>query len=181
MNTKNCAEFFFLPHRCANFAVKFVQNTVMKKISLILVVLLSSLFSMSAQKPIKWRSNVKMTSETEGVVTIKAIIEPGWHLYGMQIPSGGPKATKIDLTSSEGVKFVGNITPSIAPKKVYDKTFDLNLNWWDQNVTFTQKFKVTSKKSAKIVGVISYMGCNDQTCSPPSTQSINIVVPSFKK
>ena len=153
----------------------------MKKISLILVVLLSTILSVSAQKPIKWRSNVKMTSETEGVVTIKAIIEPGWHLYGTQIPSGGPKATKIDLSSSEGVKFVGNITPSIAPKKVYDKTFDLNLNWWDQNVSFTQKFKLSSKKGAKIVGVISFMGCNDQTCLPPSTQSINIVVPSFKK
>ena len=153
----------------------------MKKISLILVVLLSTILSVSAQKPIKWRSNVKMTSETEGVVTIKAIIEPGWHLYGTQIPSGGPKATKIDLSSSEGVKFVGNVTPSIAPKKVYDKTFDLNLNWWDQNVSFTQKFKLSSKKGAKIVGVISFMGCNDQTCLPPSTQSINIVVPSFKK
>ncbi len=153
----------------------------MKKISLILVVLLSSIVSMSAQKPIKWRSNIKMTSETEGVVTIKAIIEPGWHLYGTQIPSGGPKATKIDLSSSEGVKFVGDVTPSIAPKKVHDKTFDLNLNWWDQNVTFTQKFKLSSKKGAKIVGVISFMGCNDQTCLPPSTQSINIVVPSFKK
>lgn len=153
----------------------------MKKISLILVVLLSTILSMSAQKPIKWRSNVKMTSETEGVVTIKAIIEPGWHLYGTQIPSGGPKATKIDLSSSEGVKFVGSVTSSIAPKKVYDKTFDLNLNWWDQNVTFTQKFKLSSKNGAKIVGVISFMGCNDQTCLPPSTQSINIVVPSFKK
>ena len=153
----------------------------MKKISLIITFLLCTIVSVYAQNPIKWRSSVKMTSATEGVVTIKAIIQPGWHLYGTQIPSGGPKATKFDLSSSVGVKLEGAIKPSISPKKVYDKAFDLNLNWWDQTVEFTQKFKLTSKSNAKIVGSITYMGCNDQTCLPPSTQTINVLVPPHKK
>lgn len=136
---------------------------------------------MSAQKPIKWRTSVKMTSKTEGVVTMKAIIENGWHLYGTNIPSGGPKATKFDLSQSIGVKFIGGTVPSVTPKNVYDNTFGLNLNWWDKTVIFTQKFKLTGKPNAKIIGSISYMGCNDQTCLPPSSQSINIVVPKYTK
>ena len=112
---------------------------------------------------------------------MKAIIENGWHLYGTNIPSGGPKATKFDLSQSIGVKFIGGTGPSVAPKNVYDNTFGLNLNWWDKTVIFTQKFRLTGKPNAKIIGSISYMGCNDQTCLPPSTQSINIVVPKFTK
>lgn len=153
----------------------------MKKISLIFAFILFSVVSISAQKPIKWRSSVKMTSKTEGVVTIKAIIQPGWHLYGTNLPEGGPKATKFDLSSSKGVKFVGQLTPSVKPKTVFDKSFGMNLNWWDQSLSFTQKFKVTDKKNAKIIGSISYMGCNDETCLPPSTQTINLIVPTYKK
>ena len=153
----------------------------MKKISLIFALILLSLVSMSAQKPIKWRSTVKMTSKTEGVITIKAIIQPGWHLYGTNLPEGGPKATKFDFSSSKGVKFVGQVTPSENPKNIYDKSFGMNLSWWDQTLSFTQKFKVTDKKNARIIGSISYMGCNDETCLPPSTQTINLIVPTYKK
>lgn len=153
----------------------------MKKISLILAFVLFTLLSVSAQKPIKWRSSIKMTSQTEGIITMKAVIEKGWHLYGTNIPSGGPKATKFDLSQSVGVKLVGNVTPSFAPKNVLDNTFGIKLNWWDQTVTFTQKFKLTGKPNAKIIGSISFMGCNDETCLPPSTQSINILVPKYTK
>lgn len=153
----------------------------MRKIALFFAIIMLSVVSLSAQKPIKWRSSVKMTSKTEGVVTIKAIIEPGWHLYGTELPSGGPKATKFDFSESKGVKLVGNVVPSVKPKTVYDKSFGMNLCWWEKTLTFTQKFKLAGKGEAKIIGSISYMGCNDQTCLPPSTQSVNLVVPAYKK
>lgn len=153
----------------------------MKKISLLFALILFAAISMSAQKPIKWRSSVKMTSKTEGVITIKAIISTGWHLYGTNIPSGGPKATKFDFSASKGIKLVGGVVPSIKPKNVYDNTFGINLNWWDKTVTFTQKFKLTGKGNAKVIGSITYMGCNNQTCLPPSSQSINFVVPKYNK
>ena len=153
----------------------------MKKTALILSLILFSVIALSAQSPIKWRCKVKMISETEGVVTMKAIIEQGWHLYGTNLPSGGPKSTKFDLTSSTGIKFIGDIAPSVAPKKVHDNVFDLDLNWWENTVSFTQKFKLTGKGTPKVSGTISYMGCNDQTCLPPSTQNINIIVSPSKK
>lgn len=153
----------------------------MKRISLIFALILFSVVSMSAQKPIKWRSSVKMTSKTEGVITIRAIIQQGWHLYGTNLPQGGPKATKFDFSSSKGIELVGQVTPSVNPKTVFDKSFGLNLNWWEQSLTFTQKFKVTDKSIAEIIGSVSYMGCNDETCLPPSTQTINLKVPTYKK
>ena len=62
--------------------------------------------------PIEWRVSVKMTSEKEGTLIMKAIIEPGWHLYGMELPDGGPKPTVFDLSGSQGIQYEGNITPS---------------------------------------------------------------------
>lgn len=153
----------------------------MKRISLIFALILFSVVSMSAQKPIKWRSSVKMTSKTEGVITIRAIIQQGWHLYGTNLPQGGPKATKFDFSSSKGIELVGQVTPSVNPKTVFDKSFGMNLNWWEQSLTFTQKFKVTDKSIAKIIGSVSYMGCNDETCLPPATQAIKLSVPAYKK
>lgn len=153
----------------------------MKKIILILSIVVLSSIMVSAQKPIKWRTSAKMINETEGVITMKAIIEPGWHLYGTDIPSGGPKATKFDLSSSTGITLVGDVVPSSQPLKVHDKVFDLTLSWWDKTTTFTQKFKKNKEENAKIVGTIQYMGCNDQTCLPPSTQKINITVSATKK
>ncbi len=153
----------------------------MKKLIVILSAIVFTSLLLSAQKPIKWRSSAKMINETEGVITIKAIIEPGWHLYGVDIPSGGPKATKFDFSGSVGVKLVGNVEPSTKPIKVHDNVFDLTLNWWDKTTTFTQKFIKNKKENAKIIGTIQYMGCNDQTCLPPSTQQINITVPDYKK
>ncbi len=153
----------------------------MRKISLLLAIVVAATFGAIAQNPIKWRTSVTMISETEGVVTMKAILQNGWHLYGTELPAGGPKATKFDLSASTGVTFIGTPVPSIKPVEKHDDMFNLTLNWWDKNVTFTQKFKVTDASTAKIIGVINYMGCNDETCAPPKKQKISIVVPPYKK
>ena len=153
----------------------------MRKISLLLAIVVAATFGAIAQNPIKWRTSVTMTSETEGVVTMKAILQNGWHLYGTELPAGGPKATKFDLSASTGVIFIGTLVPSIKPAEQHVDMFNLTLNWWDKNVTCTQKFKVTDASTAKIIGVINYMGCNDETCAPPKKQKISIVVPPYKK
>lgn len=153
----------------------------MKKVVLLLAIMIVATIGALAQNPIKWRTSVSMTSETEGVVTMKAVLQQGWHLYGTELPAGGPKATKFDFSASQGVQFVGTPVPSIKPVEKHDAMFNLTLNWWDKNVTFTQKFKVTDATTAKIVGVINYMGCNDETCAPPKKEKISIVVSAYKK
>ena len=56
----------------------------MKRIFIFLTVLITAVFlnvaSAQAPKHVTWRLTVKMTSATEGVMTLKAVIEPGWHL-----------------------------------------------------------------------------------------------------
>lgn len=123
----------------------------------------------SSQTTFNWTSNVKMTSATQGEIILKVTIADGWHLYGMNLPKGGPKPTAFDFSASKGIKLVGGVTASSKPISKMDKMFNLNLSYWVGNVTFRQKFKVTNAADAFVDGKVSYMGCNDKTCSPPKT------------
>ncbi|MCM1349407.1 MAG: protein-disulfide reductase DsbD N-terminal domain-containing protein [Firmicutes bacterium] len=136
--------------------------------------------AMSQSRNIEWRSNVRMITPTEGEVIVKAIVAPGWHLYGTELPNGGPKPTVIDLSASRGVKFTTNLTPGVAPTVKQDKMFNLKLSYWGSDVTFRRRFKVTDAKNARIEGTVTYMGCNDATCLPPATFKISKPVPVKK-
>ncbi len=144
----------------------------MKKILFILSFIILAAVSVQAQEAIRWRMAVKMTSDTEGVVTLRALVSDGWHLYGTSLPENGPKPTVFNFSGSTGVKFTGDIRSSRKPLTVEDKMFGMTLNWWDANVEFTRTFKVEKKDGAKIVAGIEYMGCNDKTCLPPKKQTL---------
>lgn len=121
--------------------------------------------------PVKWKSGIKMTDATNGVVTFTATVDAGWHVYGTQLPAGGPEPTSVHW-NNQGVKLVGGLTPSKAAHKQHDETFDMDLSWWTGSVTLSQKFTVTAKEY-KIEGSIRYMACDDENCTPPKSESFS--------
>lgn len=121
--------------------------------------------------PVKWKSAIKMTDATNGVVTFTATVDAGWHVYGTHLPSGGPEPTSVQW-NNQGVKLVGGLTPSKAAHKQHDETFDMDLSWWTGSVTLSQKFTVTAKEY-KIEGSIRYMACDDENCTPPKSESFS--------
>ena len=121
--------------------------------------------------PVKWKSTIKMTDATNGVVTFTATVDAGWHVYGTHLPSGGPEPTSVQW-NNQGVKLVGGLTPSKAAHKQHDETFDMDLSWWTGSVTLSQKFTVTAKEY-KIEGSIRYMACDDENCTPPKSESFS--------
>ncbi|MDE5688644.1 MAG: protein-disulfide reductase DsbD N-terminal domain-containing protein [Paramuribaculum sp.] len=147
----------------------------MRRIIFLIFITFCAVFPAFSQNPdpIRWQVTVKMTSATEGTAVFKARITPGWHLYGLKLPQGGPKATVIDASASTGIKFRGELKADRQPLKVHDSMFDLDLTWWDADIAFRRSFKVTDPANARIAGTINYMGCNDQTCSPPKSQTFD--------
>ena len=132
--------------------------------------------------PVRWRTIVKMTSPTEGNVTFRALISQGWHLYGLEVPEGGPKATTFDLSKSTGVEFTGPVKPARAPLSVEDAMFGMTLTWWDSNVAFSVPFRLAPEKGeARIGASITYMSCDGASCRPPKTERISAPVPSYSK
>lgn len=148
------------------------------KVTLLLATLLAFASAVSAQKltPIIWDASVTANSTDNATVTISAKIEKGWHLYGFNLPDDGPNSTSIVLNLPEGVTADGEITPSRQPVEKFDPIFSLKLAWWDADVTFTQKLKITDGKTHEIDGYVYFQGCNDQTCISPSKTPFNISV-----
>lgn len=127
-------------------------------------------------EPIQWNSNISMTNETEGQITISATIDDGWHLYNLTLPDGGPNPTTISFDTSQGIRLVGELSPSIQPIVSYDKIFGLELGWWDNDVNFIQNFEVQEKGRNNIDVTVSFQACNGNSCIAPSTQKFNMVV-----
>ncbi|MDE5568972.1 MAG: protein-disulfide reductase DsbD N-terminal domain-containing protein [Muribaculaceae bacterium] len=151
----------------------------MKKALFLLIALMTITFATEAQSPVRWRTSVRMTSPTEGEISIKALISEGWHLYALEMPAGGPKATSFDFSGSTGISLDGAIQPSESPITQMDPLFGKTLSWWDRNVTFTQRFTLKERKDARVKVSIYFMSCNGGTCTPPKTETITTIIPEY--
>ena len=149
----------------------------MKKYLVLLLLLSISLLGKSQiLDPIVWDGSINMESQDEGTVCIEATIEDGWHLYGFNLPEGGPNSTTITITPPDGVVLIGELEPSRQPIEKLDMIFQLPLSWWAENVIFTQKFKVEAGKAGQIGVKIRFQGCNDETCIAPKTVEFDLPV-----
>lgn len=145
----------------------------MKRISLLtLITLFISVFAVKAQigENVSWTKDFKVLNENEAVATFKAELESGWHMYSFDIPEGGPYSTEFNWENLSGVELDGALTPSRKPHEEFDAVFEMNLGWWDNEVTFTQKFKITDKNSVSVSGYVSYQLCSDGACIAPSKE-----------
>ncbi len=138
----------------------------MRKSGLLLIFLLVN-YLLSAQivSPVKWTFEQSKISDTEFELKMTATIDKGWHLYSTDLPEGGPIKTSFNFENLENVELDGEIIPSKKADEVFDPSFQMDLKWFSNEVTFTQKVKV--KGAGKISGFVEFMSCNDETCTPP--------------
>lgn len=128
--------------------------------------------------PIKWNNKVEMTSAQEGDFVFVVTVDQGWHLYGFNLPEGGPKSTNIIFDKNDNVELIGSIVPSIPPVEKVDPIFSLQLSWWDSNVTFKQKFRIKEDVKTTITGRIEFQGCNNESCIAPTKEVFSLEVGS---
>ena len=142
-----------------------------KRLHFLLFITVLSCLMAQAQilNPVKWTKSLKMTDATNGVITFTATIKSGWHMYSMDSPSDGPVPLSIKWKTTDGVKLVGSLKPSKSPQTIDDKTFEMKVKQWEGSVTLTQKFTVTAP-TYKIAGELSFMSCNDETCTAPTKE-----------
>ena len=148
-----------------------------KKLVFLFFISLLGIFSSVAQivNPVNWEKSIKTTSETSGEIIFTATIDDGWHMYGLELPAeSGIQATTVEWNTLEGVKLVGELTPSRPAHEAFDAVMDMKLSWWEKDITLTQKFDITDK-SYKIIGNIMYMVCNDKTCQAPTKEAFEFI------
>jgi thiol:disulfide interchange protein DsbD len=146
-----------------------------KKIILVLVAITLSL-GIYAQiyEPIKWKQVIKQTSDKTADIIFRASIDEGWHLYGLNIPKDGPRATSIVFETLSNANKVGKLLAPSKLQKAYDANFDMELNWYIKEAIFIQKISFTDASTVKIKGYVEFMACNDQSCLPPSQEPFSL-------
>ncbi|MCD8292019.1 MAG: thioredoxin family protein [Prevotella sp.] len=143
----------------------------MKTLKTVLTVLLFTFVTLTAtaqiQDPVHFSVNMKQVSPTEIDVVFSATIDKGWHVYSTGLPDDGPISATLTTEKSEGAEAVGKLTPKGKEIKEYDKLFDMTLRYFENNVSFVQKYKITGK-TYHVKGYLEYGACNDENCMPPT-------------
>jgi thiol:disulfide interchange protein DsbD len=138
----------------------------MKRI-LFSVFLLTTALLASSQivEPVKWNFSQNKISDNEFELVFTATIEEGWHMYSTDLPEGGPIKTSFYFENVENAELVGEPTPNKEVVEEFDNSFQMNLRWFEEEVSFTQKVKVTG--TGTVAGYVEFMSCDDETCTPP--------------
>lgn len=146
-----------------------------KKFIFSLLAIVVSLVSYSQiYEPVKWSFELKNTGKTTADVIIKATIEDGWHLYGMDIPKDGPRPTKIVFEDIQNAKPEGKIQGLSKLKEVYDPNFDMKLSWYANDAVFVQKISFADAAKVRLKGYVEFMVCNDESCLPPTQEYFDL-------
>lgn len=157
------------------FVVLKKNNDMRKKFIFSLLAIVVSLVSYSQiYEPVKWSFELKNTGKTTADVIIKATIEDGWHLYGMDIPKDGPRPTKIVFEDIQNAKPEGKIQGLSKLKEVYDPNFDMKLSWYANDAVFVQKISFADAAKVRLKGYVEFMVCNDESCLPPTQEYFDL-------
>ena len=136
--------------------------------------------SAAAKPPVHW--SVK-TAPAKAVklgakfnVTVRGEIDPGWHLYALEEPDGGPVATEITLTEGDSAELVR--VEESKPKILPDALFQRPTGFFEGSAEFTlhlQAARVAGATGTNGLRVlVRYQSCNDRICLPPHTDTIPV-------
>ncbi len=106
-----------------------------------------------------------------GQLFVTATIKPGWHIYSITQPPGGPLATKIKLNDSASFRLLGEFQVSPAPVKKREPAFDnMIVESHDGRVVWSAPIEFASgvdPAALKIEGQLNVQPCDPNNCLPP--------------
>jgi DsbC/DsbD-like thiol-disulfide interchange protein len=130
-----------------------------------------------AHNPVAWtiksapHSTVKAGSKFE--VTVAGAIEPGWHVYAMEEPDGGPIATQVGLVEGDDAELLR--LSAKKPQFLHDTSFNLDTPVYLNTAEFTLHLQAGAGPSTNGIHVlVRYQTCNNNVCLPPQTQTIEV-------
>lgn len=120
--------------------------------------------------PVKWSLIVDPLSAPPGgrvAGRLRAIIDPGWHLYSPTTPPGGPIPTRIELLPNAAVSKYRLYQPK--PVTDFDQNFKLNTETFDKTVTFLFDIELSKMASGRleITALARYQACDARQCLLP--------------
>ena len=136
------------------------------------MLMVSILVQAQIQNPAKFSVQLKAGKTAEAELVFTGKIAAGWHVYSTNLPGGGPTSATFSVEKLDGVELVGKLTPRGKEIKNFDKTFEMQLRYFENSVQFVQKIRFTKPQYA-LKGYLEYGACNDQSCLPPTQVEVH--------
>ena len=114
--------------------------------------------------PVTWESEVKKTGDDTYDLVMHASIIDKWYLYTQEVHEDGPIPTAFTFVNENNdFELIGEVTESKSKKK-FDKVFEIDLSYFEQTATFTQKIILLNKSLPSIAGSVDFQSCDDEKC-----------------
>ena len=128
--------------------------------------------------PVSWSFSKEKTGEQVYDLIFTAGIENKWHLYGQNLPEGGPISTSFQFSDSEHYERIGEVEEITEPEVKFDPSFNMDLTMFSHEAIFKQKIKVHTQEEFTIQGSLEYMCCDDERCLPPTEEEFQFSIPA---
>jgi hypothetical protein len=133
----------------------------------------------AAKTPVQWHiKNAPAKAVKAGAkfnLTIEGQIDPGWHLYALEEPAGGPIATIVGLTEGDPADLLR--VEAGKPKVQPDPLFNIQTGFFENTADFTLHLQLNSGVPPGVSTLhvlVRYQSCNDRLCLPPHTDTIEV-------
>lgn len=119
------------------------------------------------QDPVKFKTELKTLSDTEGEIIFTGTIDKGWHVYSTDLGDGGPISATFNVDKMTGAEIVGKLKPVGKEVSTFDKLFEMKVRYFENTAQFVQKIKFTAG-TYDMDGYLEYGACDDESCLPPT-------------
>jgi DsbC/DsbD-like thiol-disulfide interchange protein len=162
--------------------VRIAMNRTLAAAAILASAIACATFSARAQAPdpVQWLLTAKSPAARPGgklLASLTATIQPGWHLYSMTTPKGGPNATTVKLVENPAAAGIDVFQPQ--PERKYDANFKLGTETFTKEVPLLVEVALKPSAPAGAVDVelqIRYQACQDTLCLPPKTKTAKVSV-----
>lgn len=109
-------------------------------------------------------------------ITIAGQIRPGWHVYALEEPDGGPVATQVGLAEGDPANLL-RVT-SAKPQMVQDPAFGMQTGLFENTVAFTLHLQAPKQPGSTgahpLHVLVRYQSCDSHVCLPPHTDTVEV-------
>jgi thiol:disulfide interchange protein DsbD len=130
--------------------------------------------------PVKWEVTSEKLSKNIYELRFEAKIDKGWHIYGLNLPQGGPLPTTFIFENEKDINFLSGLESMQKSVMTYDSTFEMQVELFDTKALFVRKIGVNEGDSLIIKGVITFMACDNSKCLPPKEIEFSLMLSKYR-
>ncbi|MDR0544454.1 MAG: thioredoxin family protein [Odoribacteraceae bacterium] len=113
--------------------------------------------------PTRWISSVEKTGEDTYALKMKASIEPGWVIYSMFTPDGGPlRAELVVAEEATGQVVAAGVAKEGEARRKFDEVFKVETLYFTGEYEVTKEVRVTDPTLSTIRASFSFQACAEQ-------------------